>query len=375
MNNKKVGLLALVGKRYKNHVGSVLQAYALQSVIEKLGFECEIIDFEPPIDIKEILAENLMKSIITRGFKWTFLIGLGLIPRLKKRVKSYRIFKKTYLNLTPRAFKNEEDLESLNYDVYVVGSDVVWSPKHRSKALKIYLLDFVKNKKKISYAASVWHPIPNRLYPIYKNLLRYFDFLSVREKTSVRYLKRCGIKINPEIVLDPTLLLSKEEWKKISKPPEKVIEKPYIIFYDVHHAKGLLSEVFSIAKKKRVNVVTESPFLIEPKNPKVYSFYTYSPAEFLWLIENAEYVITTSLHGTIFSVLFQKPFYSIKPAADPDNKIVDFLETMGLEDRFVQNPKDLKHLSFDNDINWKAAKKKLERKINTSIRFLKKALR
>jgi len=240
MNNKKVGLLALVGKRYKNHVGSVLQAYALQSVIEKLGFECEIIDFEPPIDIKEILAENLMKSIITRGFKWTFLIGLGLIPRLKKRVKSYRIFKKTYLNLTPRAFKNEEDLESLNYDVYVVGSDVVWSPKHRSKALKIYLLDFVKNKKKISYAASVWHPIPNRLYPIYKNLLRYFDFLSVREKTSVRYLKRCGIKINPEIVLDPTLLLSKEEWKKISKPPEKVIEKPYIIFYDVHHASTFI---------------------------------------------------------------------------------------------------------------------------------------
>ena len=296
------------------------------------------------------------------------------ILRERKRVESCYNFKKVYLNFTSQTFKNKECLKHLDYDIYIVGSDVVWSPKlHDVETLKVYLLEFVKSKKKVSYAASVWHPIPDWLCPIYKNLLRDFDFISVREETSVRYLKKCCIEIDPEIVLDPTLLLSKEEWKKISKPPEKTIKRPYIMFYDVHPTKGLVSEVLSIAKKKGVNIVTGYPLFIRLNHPKVYSFY--NPAEFLWLVENAEYVITTSFHGTIFSVLFRKPFYSIKPTTGPANKIVDFLKMVGLEDRFVHDPKDLESLSFDDDVDWKTAERKLKKEINRSIHFLKKALR
>jgi len=392
MNKKKVGVLTLVGKRYNDNIGAILQAYALQNTIRKLGFECEIIDFEPPIYTKKStkksmgIVGSILHSLKIHGFKWTLLkvfdntLGLGLKNRKKaerKKTESCNNFKKAYLNFTSQSFKNKEPLKHLDYDIYIVGSDVVWSPEvvYDVEVLKAYLLEFIKNKKKVSYAASVWHPIPDWLCPIYKNLLRDFDFVSVREKTSAEYLKKCGIEIDPEIVLDPTLLLSKEEWKKISKPPEKTIKRPYMMVYDVHTARELLSEVFSIAKRKGINIVTRHPLFIELNNPKVYSFYTSSPAEFLWLIENAEYIITTSFHGTIFSVLFQKPFYSIKPYLSPSNKIVDFLKIVGLEDRFVQNPKDLKSLSFDDNIDWRAVENALKKEINHSIRFLKKALK
>jgi len=376
MSKKKVGLLTLVGTRYNNNIGAILQAYALQNTIEKLVFDCEIIDFEPPINTKKSFTGNLVRSIKFHGFKWTLFEMFGATLRLKEKKKileSYNNFKKAYLNFTSQTFENKERLKHLDYDIYVVGSDVVWSPKHDIEALKVYLLEFVKNKKKVSYAASVWHPIPDELCFIYKNLLRDFDFISVREKTSAKYLKRCGIEIDPDIVLDPTLLLSKEEWKKISKPPEKTIKKPYIMLYDVHLAKGLLSKVFSIANKKGVNIVTRYPLFIKLNHSKVYSFY--SPTEFLWLVENAEYVITTSFHGTIFSVLFRRPFYSIKPGTAPANKIIDFLKRIGLEDRFVQNPKELESLSFDDDIDWKTTEKRLKREITHSLQFLKKALK
>ena len=377
MRKEKIGLLTLVGRKYNNNIGAILQAYALQRIIKKLGFDCEIIDFEPPIDMKNSLIMPLVASIKARGFKWTLLRAFDRLLRERERIKGCYDFKKAYLNFTPQTFKDKDDLRHLDYDIYIVGSDTVWSPKIHIKALRVYLLEFVKNRKKISYATSIWYPIPDRLCPIYKSLLRDFDFISVREETSARYLKECGIEIDPEIVLDPTLLLSKEEWKRISKPPEETVERPYIMFYDVHPTKGLISEVFSIAKKRGVNIVTNitakyTPFM-KFNYPRVYSFY--SPAEFLWLVENAEYIITTSFHGTIFSVLFRKPFYSIKPTISPANKIFDFLKKVGLEDRFIRNPKDLKSKGLNDDINWKNTERRLKREVNHSIHFLKKALR
>lgn len=376
---KKVGILTLIGKNYNNHAGAVLQAYALQKTIEKFGYSSEIIDFIPASSVNiNTLGTQLKRSLTTRGLINTLIVGIGTITGLKRRTHHYHRFKTRYMRFTLESFNKIGQLREItsNYDIFVVGSDTVWSPQLGTDNLRVYLLEFAEDHNiKISYAASVWYPIPPSLCPLYKNLLKRFDFVSVREKTSLEYLKQCGVEGDIKIVVDPTLLLSKKDYENISRAPLTVPKRPYIFYYDVHFSKGLFSRVISLARKTGSMVVTETAIIPKVSKNDIYSFYSCGPLEFLDLIKNAELVITTSFHGTVFSVIFEKQFYSIKPDFAPPNKIADFLEMVGLQSRLITVGDLNKKVFKDEPIEWKAVKRNLKDVVKHSKLFLKRALR
>ncbi|MFA4669679.1 polysaccharide pyruvyl transferase family protein [Pyrococcus kukulkanii] len=375
---RKIGILTLTGKEYNHHMGAVLQAYALQKTLDKLGFSSEIIDFIPTLYREnKFFIDQFKRSVVTRGLTNTIIVSIGTIMRLRQRKRCYYDFKSNYMTFTSDSFNSLEDLKEITdvYDAFIVGSDTVWMPQLGVKNLEAYLLKFAEDTNtKISYAASIWYPIPLSLCPLYKTLIERLDFVSVREKTSLMYLKQCGVKKDIKVVLDPTLLLSQKEYRNIAKVPNIIPDKPYIFYYDVHLSKGLFQKVISFAKKTGHSVVTETAI---PRGvmKEVYSFYGYGPPEFLGLIQNSDLVITTSFHGTVFSVIFKKQFYSIKSDFAPSTKIIDFLESIGLQDRFISLDELKKRIIHDKPIEWDSIEKNLKENIDLSLSFLKMALK
>ncbi|MEM4482001.1 MAG: polysaccharide pyruvyl transferase family protein [Desulfurococcaceae archaeon] len=378
---QRVGLLTCVGRNYGHNFGTVLQAYALQRVIVSENLYCEIIDFVP----LQNFFKNSLHTLRNRGIIYAVYKSLPWIAETIKRkiINKEKIicqqsntrrwkfekFKQCYLQFSHQTFRDINKLGRLDYDIYVVGSDLVWSPKYNyPEILHIYLLSFVKNRLKLSYAASIGESIPRWARPIFRTNLKDFNFISVREETSAKVLKEC-VGIDAEVVLDPTLLLTKEDWYKLAKIPEKEPKKPYMLVYDIYRSKEIMREINHIAKERGCNIITYS------LSKNIPSFYHYCPQEFLWLYKNTEYVVTTSFHGTVFAILFNKPFYTINPGNNaPPCRIIDLLKKLNLKDRFINDPKSLRSLSFD-ELDWNLVNNNLENERKHSLNFLKRALR
>jgi hypothetical protein len=373
----RVGVLTLVGRKFNYNLGAILQAYALQKTLKDLGIDASLIDFTPSEPSLLKIALNKLKQ---KGFKY-IVRRVGSLLKLKlnsvltsdrkleaKREEKRSQFINTHFNFT-KPFKNLGELSNseLEFDAYIVGSDIVWHP--RMLDLEVYLLGFVKSGRKISYAASVAERIPSNLCPLYRKHLLNFDSISVREKTSAKFLSEC-LGFEPEIVVDPTMLLTAKDWKKLSKKPENFAEKPYILVYDLYRSNEIVPRIIKIAKKNNWEIVCYNYRVA--KKYKLTSFYDFDPFEFLWLIQNAESVMTTSFHGTVFSVLFEKPFYSVDPNLS-SFRITDFLEMLSLDSRFVQDPAKISSLSFE-DVDFSEAKDKIKRERERSLQFLKEAL-
>jgi len=379
----KIGQITLLGRNFNHNFGATLQAYALHRVLASEGYQVELIDYVPTSPTFSHHLRRFYRLIniedpiyVLRRFPTWLLKKLGKrkskpTPEFHERIKKFEEFKRRYIKFTSNTFHEINELKILNskYDAYVVGSDVVWSPRYNDEnRLKTYLLTFVDNGLKISYAASVGdRNIPKWACKIFRKYLKDFDAVSVRERASAEVIKKCT-QIEPKVVLDPTALLDKDEWVKIAKPPEKYPEKPYILVYDLKRSAEILSQIKRIAEKMGLEIVTYS------HSENNISFYSYGPQEFIWLYKNADFVVTSSFHGTVFAVLFNKPFYAIDPEPyAPSARITDFLNHLNLEERFVKDPTNLAVLSFE--IEWERSNKKLKSKRNQSLKFLRESLR
>ena len=370
----KVGVLTFLSRNWNTNFGALLHAYALLRQLKNLGVDSYLIDFTPSTS----LPKAAIKALKQKGIGYTLIQGLSILKQPfkqstsltgrqleAKRKKKTLEFINSQFNLT-KPIKNFEDLLNLEFDVYIAGSDIIWSPKMLN--LEVYLLGFVRRGKKVSYAASIAERIPANLCPVYRKHLLTFDRLSVREKTSALYLSEC-LGFEPEIVVDPTLLFTKEEWEKLCKKPENLPEKPYVLVYDLYRSDEIVPRIYKIAEENGLGIICYN-YKIARKY-KIPSFYDFDPFEFLWLIKNSEFVIAASFHGTIFSVLFEKPFYSIDPNL-LSCRITDFLEMLSLDGRFVRDPASINSLSFD--IDFSEAKEIIKKRREDSIRFLKEAL-
>jgi len=391
----KIAQLTMLGREYNYNLGANLQAYALHTLLLKSGFNVEIIDYSK---WSRSFARSVSVSIKSKGIKYVVSRALpwlkrrffekkerlvsrqispvpvenrGVHARIR-RIENIKKFKERFLRFSPRKYCELADFKKIknSYDAYVVGSDLVWSPKYnREEHLSVYLLSFVgEGKLKISYAASVGEKIPEWAQPLFRRYIPKFHFLSVREKESARAIEHCT-GIRPEVVLDPTALLSDEEWMSIAKKPVNFVEPPYILVYDLYRSNEIKPVVEEIGKRKTLNLVKYSC------SKNCFSFYSYGPREFLWLIKNAEFVVSSSFHGTLLAVIFNKPFYAVDPSPfAPRSRILNFLDDLGLRNRFIVNPKDLLNLSFEDTINWDRVNELLEDKKRYSLNFLKKAL-
>ncbi len=333
-------LIATITYHRSDNFGSVLQCYALGEKLRQMGYDQYVIDYR-----KKEVAENyqLLQKPVNRYLLLTDCYHLIHYGALKKRQKRFERFRQDYLRLS-RVYGEESDLikNPPKADAYVVGSDQVWNTEI-SDFDESYFLSFVKEGRKISYAASGAAGVPKEKQAYIKNAIAAFDAVSLRENKAAVALER------DKIVLDPVLLLTKQDWDKVCVNTGR--KKKYMLCY---FAGGVSAEFEAFTKKKARDLGLERVVLMpEWRNLFRTGSYTYDagPREFVSLIRDAALVCTNSFHGTAFSVLLNKPFLVGQHMPFLDDRIATLLGRLGLSDREIDPknpilPKNLLDIDF-----------------------------
>lgn len=283
-----------------DNYGAMLQCYALQKVINERYCTAEVINYK----CYYLNHPYGFKSLKHKGLPRYILGNVNAIVRCFRH-NNFEKFRKI-LPLTKPITRKNIKKATQKYDAVVVGSDCVWNDDITDFD-KVYLLDFINDsKKKLSYAASFGsETISSYNLDQYKKLLSSFKELNVREKSGMKIINNL-IHKEANVVLDPTLLLDRNDWDKIAKSQN--IKGKYIFVYQLSTSKYLLS-IVNILKKKTGLPAIFIPFPIGGF-VKSKSLINKGPADLIGLIRDAEYVVTDSFHGTVFSIIYGKKFYS-----------------------------------------------------------------
>lgn len=307
--------------------GAVLQTYALQEYFKNIGCEVEIINYKLP---NQSIIGYLFN--VNEKFKKNILFKIGYITKtiLPKcmTTKLFLDFQKRKLNLSPKVIVQNNKLHGYSKaDIYCAGSDQIWNPRANGGFNPAFFLSGVVGKK-ISYASSVGiydlTEVEKRKISEY---LTEFDKISVRELSTVPLMKKIGYDVN--CVLDPTLLLTNDDWKAFSN--ENIGNNQYLLVYYFGNTKKIMKTASMIAKKRGLKVIRIAvSFERYDEDDKVERFIT--PERFVTLFLNASYIITNSFHGTIFSINFNKQFLSY-PTTENNARFDSVFKMFNLENR------------------------------------------
>lgn len=367
---KKIGIITF--QRAHNY-GAILQAYALQNVLSK-NYDTEIIDYRNNQIENEYKILRICNKSLKLLIKSIILSMLYIIKNTKRYIK-FNKFIKQNIKLT-ESYKSEKELKKCypKENIYITGSDQVWNYDIAGKKIDAYTLNFGdENIKKIAYAASIGtnELNKNNIEKYIKNISK-IDFISVREKNAQKYLNKI-IDKPVEVTLDPTLLLTGEEWNKLLLK-EKAKYKGYILGYtvasDIKEYSKILNYLSSKTGKKIIH------FDKNNKNIKnvLRNAYTTDPIEFLQLIKNADYVIATSFHATVFSILFHKKFWIIPPQKT-SSRMISLLEMLGLKNRIIESFDEFTKRNYDEDIDYNKIEEELKAKREKSKNWLNNAIK
>lgn len=318
----KVGILTI---HDANNYGSVLQAYATQQIFTNENTKGIIIDYKCP-SIKNEYGLSLIRSKKTPIEKAKALLQVGI--QYKSSIK-FDAFKNNFFNLIPF-----DELCEDEFYTFIVGSDQVWNYKITDSDAT-YLLDFVKNSNKKNSFSSCFgiESLPQEVVPMYKNYLSSFRYLTVRDNNSKRLLYELTGK-NVERILDPTMLLPTSLW--LTMINTVCDYGNYILVYQIAHSQQLVSFAEHLSQKTGYRIISIKGSLRQRFNAKY--IWDAGPQEFISLIYNASYVITNSFHGTVFSIIFNKQFYTgLLPKAleHVNSRLIDLLEQFQLEKRII----------------------------------------
>lgn len=352
--------------------GTYLQAYALQQTIFKLGYQNFIIDDSTIIEEKRPSV-----SFFTR--LKTYLITIVHNGNFKiyqyKSNKRYAEFRQKYLQIDTCT----QPLAQLSdrYDLFICGSDQIWYPSDAIFSPYYYLA--FTNKKKIAYAPSLGTSnYPQNFIPKVTPLLQRIDALSVREYQGANLLQDIlGRKV--EVVLDPTLLLTSYDWEQLLSTCSDAgnDDTPYILCYFLGNNVRYMNFVSDFARQKGLLVK------IFATHPSYLSFgdkaMACGPLEFLQAIKQSTYFFTDSFHGTIFSIHFEKRFYTFKRFDDSsklnqNSRIENLFSLIGLSSFFL-GPDDLEKIPQLPDIDYSKVKGNIQSERNKSLNFLINALK
>lgn len=366
---KKIGVVTIFNVL---NYGAVLQALALYTKIEDLGYKAFMINYVP-------------KQLMHKTRRPFYELNLSFLQNLKNLIKYYflRIGYNKDLKFKRFIQENEDVTDSVSiidgselpeYHAIVVGSDQVWNAEYvGNKIDDNYLLKYVPNKiRKISFSSSMGSYIPdaNAKVALKENLKNFYS-LGVREKYAMEILSDIGLR-NITVTCDPTFLLKKEQWDVILEKvcPEVILDFDYLLIYTFDNDKRCFDIARLIAKKKNLKIISIGSM---PKVPRcVYKQYSsLSPSGFLSLFKQSSFVVTNSFHGTCFSIIYEKDFLSINKTNNPI-RIKELLDSLHLEDRLCKTVNDLNHI--DLSINYSAVSKYVELLRTNSIDYLKKSL-
>lgn len=338
--------------------GAVLQAVALQKSINRIGYDCEILDY----DNREISScYDLIKPRGIRSFIKSFLS----ISSTYKKNTGFNNFLQKYSKLSRQVKKSDLVNASKNYYKTVTGSDQVWNYELTGND-STYFLDFVDiQEKKVSYAASFGiSVIPDEWQEEYKRNISSIGYISTREKTGADIVESlCHREV--QVVLDPVFLPDISFWQSMVKADNK----KYIFMYMptpecIEYAKKLSQytgmEIYHIAYSKSI---------LHPEKNIGKCILSASPDEFISLLYNAEYVVTGSFHATSFSIIFNKTFF-VNTLKVRGSRITDLLEMTGLKNRMFKFDGD----EVQGEIDWKSVNEIIDKKREESIKWLKESL-
>lgn len=354
--------------------GSMLQAFALQKIIQKLECDNDIINLRTEIqkfmyDYKSCKG-NFVKRTVYK------IVILPFAKDLAKRGDLFELFLERELKLT-QEYSSYEELKysALKYDCFIAGSDQIWNTSAYDFD-ESYLLSFIKTGKKIAYAVSVG-PNIEKVFSNSRKLkkeLPLFTHISVREDGTRRIIKDLTGK-DTELVLDPTLLLDVDDWKNYSNQRGNIsdVNDEYALMYSPFLRNEVVKAARIIHSIHKVNVINTIFFPRRPILPGIQNRFATGPWEFIHLLEKSKFVISGSYHAVAFSILFHKPFIAIDGMHD--NRIKTLLENTGLINRSVSSD-NLYSLDMDfiSNCNFDVAERYLKLERKRSIEYLRNAI-
>ena len=356
----KVGILTF---QDAHNYGAVLQAYALKKYISKLdNVEVKIINYHhynipDGFPRKRKIDKMTLKN--NERYKYSE-------PDHYMRWDKFDKFIKELIDNEKRVYTNEEELEKLDIDVWICGSDQIWNTDITRGFNKGFFLDFNTNGKKVSYAVSMGIPrLPEKYEEEFKKCLNNLDYISVREENLMKYAKEFTSK-NVVNVLDPTLLLNQDDYNDLIE--ENKIEEKYFLIYALGPDSRLEKIAKEKAKEKKIQIIEINDF--KEKFHFCKQISNAGPGEFLTLIKNAECIVTNSFHGTIFSILFEKDFYTIT-RLNRNSRMESILSIVEMQDRLIDKPEEIKNVKIQN---YTKAKERLKIESQKSRDFLEKAI-
>lgn len=360
---------------YRNY-GTVLQALALQMVLKKLGYEGRVIDYDPRLGVKthEPAAERTFLRKVQDKVRW----NLGYQPVVTdERESAFDSFIIENIPLT-NPVASEEDFQRLNrdFDCFVCGSDQVWSPRCFDKR---YFLDFAHDsRQRVAYATSFGCDSLDGFTHSgdIVRLLRGFSAIGVRETSGADIVEKC-IGNRPEVVLDPTLLLSDIEWAGYAQPIKA--QEHYCLFYFLGTDAANRKAAQNIAQKRGLHIVDIPVFQRDLRRDGAPS-YGIGPGEFLALLYGADMVCTDSFHGMAFASIFSKPLVAFERfdpnSSDSQNtRIYSFLEIAGLRGALLARARICNWEAYiDPHTDYKTVHKRIRMAQDRSLGFLVQSL-
>lgn len=340
---KKVAVVTL---HYIRNYGSLLQTYATQKKFELMGYSAEIVDYVRP----NAEDNNLIKAGMQRKGQNGNAVKKMIYTCLKKietskRKKVCDNFLTQYIHLT-RKYADYADLKNNppSADIYVTGSDQTWNSEYNGGVLPAYYLDFApEGKKRIGYSISIgMDQFPNNEIKETTEYVKKYTAISVREESAKKLIEGLGIR-NVQHILDPTLVLNKEEWSNMIA--HRMIQDKYIIIYRLNDNPEMEQFAQDLAKKTGCKIVRMSYYLSHYRN-KGKMIYCPTVQEFLSLINYADYVVTDSFHCTAFSLNFHKEFFVFYPGKY-NTRLQSVLELTGTAHRVMNGKSETGEINFN----------------------------
>lgn len=352
---KKIGCVLAVRRRNHNNYGTSLQAYATIKVLQENGFDVHIIRYNKQRGIFGTI--KALPEYLRSG-------GSGeLFIRINKKIQSifhphFKLENSLRNHVVEEGFKEDifeplcdyynsyEEMSkaSSTYDVCLVGSDQLWHPM--GFASGFYNLMFVNDSvPKIAYAASFGvSSIPKFQHKGTKKYLERLDWISVREQRGKEIVETLS-NAKADFVCDPTMLLTKQEWENFAAPSKKNINEPYIFVYFLGERSEIREKAKELAQKTGCKLVVMrhvDKFIKMDDNFGDFAPYDINPRDFVNLLRNANYVVTDSFHGTIFSIMMEKKFitfYRVSKlkSGSTHSRIDSLLDKFGLTSRLYKD--------------------------------------
>ena len=376
----KVGIITI---QKCNNYGADLQAFALQRKLQLMGYDAENIDYlfykNPGFKKTRRSAPVFKLSIVNRIKEW-LLPKINALKSLEhKRVSKQRerAFEEFFTKnvCTSRQYRTIDELYAKppKYDVYVTGSDQVWNPRTGASVEPYFLTFAPSGATKVSYASSFGvSSLPSIAYYKYSKWLESYAAISVRETSGARIASQFVGCVSPVTVCDPTLLLTADEWSVVAKRLDGVEEGKYLLVYDLSVCPRLWDLARRWAKKLNVRIVRICRSVGCEKREGVVNVETAGPGEFVGLVKYAAAVVTTSFHGTVFSVIFNRSFYSVIPRGMTNSaRISNLVDKLGISSRVVKES-DCSVVELSEEI--KDYNESLEEFRSNSVSYLRNAI-